>query len=250
MKDLESKHKNTILPKIDAIRTTLDKYVLWDHDTIQIYGPGGYTPTAEKAWRVWNETYENELMPDTLNPPTKGELATIIKSYLDLRRKYNNQKAFDKLWLCIPKVLYKQDSRFWEWFLSKVSSYLTVTLGGPDAWTDGTRQLWQEMEIYHLPTTADPKDPWGCECSAQTRITCWYLNYAQGPDKKKLMDPSDFEQRMEIVRQNNAQALYERFLNVHDPDFQIGSVDDYKTQEVVIDGNSYYAVGIPNVPTK
>jgi len=258
MKDLNDKHNNIILPKIDQIRTTLDEYVMWDEDTIQVHGPGGYTPTSEKAFKVWLETYQMKLMPDTTVPCKTGELATIIKKYLDLRRKYDREKAFDKMWLCIPKEQYEWDSRFWEWFLSKTCDYLTVTLGGPDAWTDGTRQLWQEMEIYHLPTTGDPHDPWGCECSGAIRMTCAYLSYAEGPDKKmtsaamQIVRPVNFEAQMEKMRYTNAKKLHDRFLDVKDPDFKIGSVDDYATKLVTDPetGEQFYVVGIPNVPIR
>ncbi|EKD24658.1 MAG: hypothetical protein ACD_80C00174G0008 [uncultured bacterium (gcode 4)] len=249
MGDLNDKHKNSILPKIDEIRTTLQQYVLWDSDTIQIYGPGGYRKTAEKAWKVWNKNYQTTLMPDTLNPSTTGEFAKIIKSYLDLRRDYDREKAFKKMWLCIPKELYKQDERFWEWWLSSVSTYCTVVLGGPEAWTYGTRQRDEEMKIYHLPTTPDPDDPWGCECSAETRITEWYEGCAEGPKKKMIALP-DFEQKMQGVRAQHAKSLRDRYLNVADPNFQIGPIEDYEVKSIVVEGEMYYGIGIPNIPTR
>jgi len=246
MADLNDKHMNLILPKIDAIRTTLNQYVMWDADTIQVYGPGGYTPTAKKSWKVWQGTYERILMGDTINPSTKGVLPSIIKQYLDLRRDNERNDAFDKMWLCIPKELYEQDERFWEWWLETVSNYLTVNLGGPDAWTDGTRSMQEEMKIYHLPTTPDPEDPWHCECSAEIRITDWYLKYAEGPDKKVLL-PNDFASTMNNVRNKHAQSRYEMYKNIETPGFEIGTVEDYTTKPVVIEGKTYYVLAFPAI---
>jgi len=268
MDGLNSKHKDVILPKIKLIRTTLQQYVMWDSDTIQVYGPGGYKATSEKAWRVWNETFQKLFMPDTLVPSQRGEWATIIKAYLDLRRDYNKDKAFKKLWLCIPKDLYDQDERFWEWFLSSVSDYLTTVLGGPDAWTDGTRQHWIEMQIYHLPTTPDPKDPWGYNCSAQTRITDWYLQYTVGPqDKSILWDQIDqktkiqmtnkiirekyenYDQKMMVFKRSQAEKRFELFKNVKDEQFNI-AVEDLETKLTTIAGGEYYVLQLPAVPTR
>jgi len=271
MVDLNSKHKDVILPKIDFIRTTLQESVTWDDVVIQVHGPGGYTPTAEKAFDVWLETYHQKLMPDTLVPPKTGELATIIKKYLDLRREYDKDKAFKKMRLCIPAELYEQDERMWEWWLSKVQAYLTVTLGGPTDWTDGTRQLRQEMEIYYLPTTADPEDPWHCECSAEIRITSWYKAYAEGPTDKsmstedwKKLDPitriyrtheivkeqyQNHDKVMESVRKDQGQKRYENFLTVEEEGFPIGKPADYETKKGNVGGVDVYYIEIPNVPT-
>lgn len=245
MVDLNNTHKNTILPKIDEIRTTLREWVIWGEDTIQVHGPGGYTPTANKAWKVWLETYQRKFMPDTLVPPKIGELASIIKMYLDLRRKHDRDKSFTKMHLCIPKDLYEQDERFWEWWLTKIQTYLTVTLGGPDAWTDGTRQLWQEMEIYHLPTTSDPEDPWHNNCSAQIRITEWYKSYAEGPDKKMISIS-----HMSLVRKNEGQVRHKNLLSCPEEGFPIGNPTDYETKFGAIGSVDVYYIEIPCVPTR
>jgi len=272
MVDLNNKHKNVILPKIDQIRTTIQEFVTWDDELIQVHGPGGYTPTADKAWRVWLETYQQKLMPDTTVPPKTGELANIIKKYLDLRREYDKDKSFKKMYLCVPKELYEQDERFWEWWLSKIQYYLTVTLGGPIDWTEGTRQLNQEMEIYHLPTTPDPEDPWHCDCSAGIRITEWYKAYAEGPKNKSMtteqwqkLDPmtrsnktnemmraqyADYDMVMKSVRKEEGQKRYENFLSCPEEGFLIGNSSDYETKQGVIDGLDVYYIEIPNVPTK
>jgi len=248
MDALNSKHNDAIIPKIDQIRTTLQQYVMWDTDTIQVYGPGGYKATSQKAWRVWLSTYQKVLMPDTLVPSQRGEWANIIKTYLDLRRDYDKDKAFKKLWLCIPKDLYEQDERFWEWFLSSTSEYLTVVLGGPDAWTDGTRQHWQEMAIYHLPTTPDPKDPWGCDCSAEIRIIDWYLQYAEGPDKKANQLP-DYERVMTVFKRTQAEKRFQAFKNIKDENFNI-TVEDLATKLTTIAGSEYYVLQLPAIPTR
>ncbi len=187
-------------------------------------------------------------MPDTLFPSTKGELAKLIQAYLNNRRDYDKDKALRKLWLCIPKELYAQDERLWEWFLTKIHDYFTVTLGGPDAWTDGTRQMSQEMEIYHLPTTKDPNDPWHCECPGETRITAWYKNYAEGPDKK-IAESAEYRQKMSMFKRQNAEQRYEKYLKSPDKDF-IGPIGDYETKLVVIDNKEYYVLEIPCIPTR
>ncbi len=272
MVDLNNKHKDVILPKIDQIRTTIQEYVTWDDEVIQVHGPGGYTPTADKAWRVWLDTYHQEFMPDTTVPPKTGELATIITKYLELRRDYDKDKSFTKMRLCIPAEIYEQDERFWEWWLSKVQAYLTVTLGGPSAWTDGTRQLWQEVEIYKLPTTPDPEDPWHCECSAQIRITCWYKAYAEGPKDKSMsitdwnkLDPitrfnktnemmraqyADYDMVMKSVRKDQGQKRYENLLSCPEEGFPLGNPADYETKQGKINGVDVYYIEIPCVPTR
>lgn len=272
MGDLNDIHNNKILPKIDDIRTTLQQYVMWDTTLIQVHGPGGYTPTAEKGFQVWLTGYHRILMPDTANPE-KGEFAVkIIQPYLDNRRDYAREKAFEKMWLCIPKDLYEQDGRFWEWFLSKVHEYLTVTLGGPDAWTDGTRQFWQEMEIYNLPTTPDPGDPWHCDCSAKIRITEWYKAYAEGPEDKSMTTQQwqkldvqtrirmtnqmviakipDYEIKMAKFRKTQADLRYETITNAPVEKELIGVPSDYETKLVTVNGAEYYILQIPNIPTR
>lgn len=272
MVDLNNKHKDVILPKIDQIRTTTQEFVTWDDELIQVHGPGGYTPTADKAWRVWLETYQTKLMSDTLAPPERGELVNIIKKYLELRRDYDREKAFTKMRLCIPKELYEQDERIWEWWLSKVQAYLTVTLGGPIDWTDGTRQLSQEMEIYHLPTTSDENDPWHCDCSAQIRITCWYQAYAEGPKNKSIsteqwqkLDPMvrvqktneimreqypNHDKVMTQVRKEQGQKRYENLLSCSEEGFPIGDPADYETKFGNVNGVDVYYIEIPCVPTR
>jgi|GEM_PF-2214618 len=269
MVDLNSKHNDVILPKIDQIRTTLQEFVMWDDALIQVHGPGGYTPTANKAWDVWLTTYHQKFMPDTTVPPKTGELAVIIKKYLDLRRDYDKDKSFIKMRLAIPKELYEQDERFWEWWLSKIQSYLTVTLGGPQDWTDGTRQLWQEMEIYNLPITPDPEDPWHCDCSAAIRITCWYKAYAEGPKDKSVQwdkldvttkvqitnemiraQYKDHDNVMKLVRKEQGQKRYENLTTVQEPGFPIGNPADYETKQGNVKGVEVYYIEIPNVPTR
>jgi len=246
MKDLNWTHTDIILPKIDQIRTSLDPYVMWGNDTIQIYGPGGYEATANKAWQVWLSTYQQKLMPDIVNPPTTGELAKIIHDYLELRRDNGNNESFKKLWLCIPKELYEQDERFWEFFLSTLSTYLTVNLGGPNAWTNGTRDINEEKKLYYLPTVNDAEDPWGYNLPAQTRITLWYVGYAEGDNDK--IAQTNYQEKLEIMRNKNAEVLYERYLNIPNLKFDIGSVENYKTKLMKNEKDQeYYVLGLPAV---
>ncbi len=243
MEDLNNKHKNTILPKIDDIRTTIKDYVVWDKDTIAIHGPGGYHPTADKAVQVWLDAYQKELMSDTTKLTDKGELANIIKKYLELRRKHDAERSFVKMRLAIPKEIYDQDEHFWEWFLRSICDYLTDQLGGH--WNDGVRDLEKEKIIYKLPTADDPNDPWGCNCSAVTRLNSWYFDYAEGPSK--MMKPENYKQVIDDMRQKNAQSLYEKFTKIPDPNFPIGNVEDYKTKKIFINGSEYYVLDLPVV---
>lgn len=211
-------------------------------------------------------------MPDTLVPQTTGQLATIIQTYLDLRREYDKDKSFVKMRLSIPKELYEQDERMWEWWLSSIQNYLTVTLGGPSAWTDGTRQLWQEKEIYRLPTMSDPNDPWNCECSAEIRITDWYKGYAEGPQDKSISVQEwnkldqitrvnktndlikqrypDYDKIMKSVTKNNGQKRYENLMTVQEEGFPLGAPEDYETKFGTVNGMEVYYMEIPAVPTK
>lgn len=269
MGKLNEKHVNVILPKIEEIRKTTQEYVTWDDDLIQTNGPGGYTPTANKAWRVWLETYQSVFMPDTTVMPHEGELVDIIENYLENRREHDKDKSFTKLHLCVPKELYEQDSRIWEWWLSKMQYYLTVTLGGPMDWTDGTRQLWQEIEIYNLPTTPDPDDPWHSECSAEIRITLWYKAYAEGPkDKSVQWDKLDvatkismtnemvreqypnYEKEMQTLKKTHGQFRYENLLNVPEEGFPLGNPQDYETKQGIVNGMEVYYIEIPCIQTQ
>lgn len=267
MTDLNAKHKDVILPKIDQIRTTLQEFVTWDTTIIQVHGPGGYTPTAFKSFDVWYAAYCREFMPDTTVPCKKGEIAEIIKAYLDYRRNNGRTDSFEKMWLCIPKEIYEQDPRIWEWWLTRIQDYLTVVLGGPDAWTDGTRQLWIEMEIYYLPLTPDQEDPWHSECSAKTRIICWYQKYAEGPDDKslnyqqlpvaekiKITNESiknsypNYEKNMQEFRKEQSQVRYNVNKMVEQKGFAIGTSEDYETKQGIVNGQEVYYLEILCVP--
>jgi hypothetical protein len=255
MKDLNDKHVNVILPKIKSFRTTVGNYLIWDTDTIEINGPGGYSKLSKKAFRVWDETYHKLIMgTDTTKLSSTSYFAVnIIKPYLDLRTENSREDAFTKLWLCIPDEIYDQDGAFWEFFLSTTCNYLTAIVGGPDEWTDGTRSLWEEMKIYYLPHTSDPNDPWGYQCSGETRMLQGYLNYAEGDNKKST--PQQMQQEQELkemriakVRVEQAQKRYNMFTSVTNPKFKIGNPEDYQTQELEINGVKYHVFALPVLP--
>jgi hypothetical protein len=202
--DLESKHKDVIIPKIESSRTSIAKYIIWDKDTIQINGPAGYRRLADKGFAVWNASYRKQIFPNgNINElPLNGQWAEIITAYLTLRREEDADDAFRKLWLYIPKELYKQDSRFWEMWFTAVSGYFTTYLGGDSQWSNGTRSLEQEIYILNLPYAPETESCTGeWDCTAQGRITTGYLEFAETGERATIISPEvDTRQQEALMR--------------------------------------------------
>lgn len=242
------KVEQVILPKMDYIRTTLQKYVMWENDTIIVHGPGGYTPTAKKGNEVHWNAYQMEFMPDTVELSTKGDFAQIIGKFLELRRQYEQHRALKKLWICIPKILYDMDPEYYEWFLTEISAYMTRDLGGAWEWSEGVRNLEREKQILYLEKTPDPNDPWGMEHSAYFRRHYWYLQYAQGPEKTAIIMQN--AEKLVLLKAEHAGNRYMQFASSPDKE-NVGNVEDYETKSgVTMGGQEVYYLEIPNIPTK
>lgn len=229
---------------IGNYRNTIGE-VYWDDELITLNGPGSYSLLAAHATRMQVESYKSVLIPDTTGLCQEGELASIIKSYLEKRRDYPREKAFKKLFLKIPKSLYEQYPHFWERFLSELHKYLTEVIGGPDEWTTGERNREREMELYYLPIVSDPDDPWGYNCPASMHWHDYYLGIAQGPEKMAIAN----QETIQLQIEKSGNERYQRFLeNVKmTEDISVfGAAEDFQTK--YIDG--YYVLGVPVIPLK
>lgn len=220
--DLNSTHKDVVLKKIDWARTSLDAFMVWDGDTIALHGPAGYSPLADKCIKVFGLRYKEVMLPDTNIGATDGELPKIIKRFLELRRENSAGQAVKKMRLYIPKETYDLDHSGFEWMFTEISAYLVGPLGGNSEWFSGTRDHATEMKIRNILTLPDPEDPWGYNCSAETRIRSWYVNYAEGNNKS--MAVSDYGKLIT----HHAEMRYQYIAKI--PSYNAGSPNDYKTK--------------------
>lgn len=211
--ELEKTHENN-KHQIMLGRTTTNPYD-WDGEVITTNGPTGYKPLYEKAAKEFGKTYENEVMPDTTEFCMGCMQEKIIKKYLDLRWENENDESFKKMRLAVPKELYEFYPRFFELFLSAEMEYLTGEIGGSSEWYKGTRSLEKEKSIRNIYYKNDTlfQDPWGKNYSPFQYISYYYKIYAEGDNKKSLVNQNlkelaDLQESFAIQRHNNMSTKY------------------------------------------
>ena len=234
---------------IENGRTTTGIFY-WEPDTLIMNGPAGYTSLIQKASTEWGKAINNNLMPDTTKLTELGEIIRGLKLFLDERQDHDAGKAWNIIKLAIPRKLYKTYPHFWEMLLTALKEYYTVTVGGSAEYTDGIRNLQQEINICNLITAPDPDDPWGYTCSALTHYEAIFRAMAEGDNKAmkvglaRDVEGDIIDITMDMNQAQNMEAEKRFKLATNQKGYAVGSPEDYKTKFEDDSNGGYYYLGL------
>jgi hypothetical protein len=131
--------------------------------------------------------------------------------------------------------------------LTALKRYYTETIGGSSDYTNGTRNLQQEIDIRNLITAPDPEDPWGYTCSPAVHYESIFRSIAEGDNKAlrvglvRDIDGQIIDVSMDMNHAQNLEAEKRFKLATDQKGYAVGSPEDYKTKfEEDSNGGYYY----------